>query len=78
MTSVRLRTCAAGGTLALTAGLLADQGSVLGADLPHTALLGAALGAVVGLVPDRSVAGRTGAFLSGFGAAWLGYALVRP
>jgi hypothetical protein len=75
MTTVRLRTCAVGGALALTAGLLADQGSVLGADLPHTALLGAALGAVVGLVPDRSVVGRTGAFLAGFGAAWLGYAL---
>jgi hypothetical protein len=75
MTSVRLRTCAAGGALALAAGLLADQGSVLGADLPHTALLGAALGAVVGLVPDRTVVGRTGGFLIGFGAAWLGYAL---
>ena len=75
MTSVRTRTCVAGGALALTAGLLADQGSVLGADLPHTALLGAALGAVVGLVPDRSVAGRTGAFLGGFAAAWIGYAL---
>jgi hypothetical protein len=75
MTSVRRRTLVAGGTLALAAGLLADQGSVLGADLPHTALLGAALGAVVGLVPDQSVAGRTGAFLTGFGSAWVGYAL---
>jgi hypothetical protein len=75
MTSVRLRTCAAGGALALTAGLLAGQGSVLGADLPHTALLGAALGAVLGLVPDRTVVGRTGGFLAGFAAAWVGYAL---
>lgn len=75
MTSVRIRTCLVGGALALTAGVLADQGSVLGADLPHTALLGAALGAVVGLVPDRSVAGRTGAFVFGALAAWLGYAL---
>lgn len=75
MTSVRTRTCLVGGALALTAGLLADQGSVLGADLPHTALLGASLGAVVGLVPDRSVAGRTGAFVFGALAAWLGFAL---
>jgi hypothetical protein len=75
MTSVRTRTCLVGGALALTAGLLADQGSVLGADLPHTALLGASLGAVVGLVPDRSVAGRTGAFVLGALAAWLGFAL---
>ena len=75
MNSVRRRTLVAGGTLALAAGLLADQGSVLGADLPHTALLGAALGAVVGLVPDRSVVGRTAAFLAGFGTAWVGYAL---
>jgi hypothetical protein len=75
MTSVRRRTLAAGGALALVAGLLADQGSVLGADLPHTALRGAALGAVVGLVPDRSVAGRTGSFLVGFAAAYLGYVL---
>lgn len=75
MTSVRTRTCVAGGALALAAGLLADQGSVLGADLPHTALLGAALGAVLGLVPDRTVLGRTGCFLVGFAAAWFGYAL---
>jgi hypothetical protein len=75
MTPVRLRTCLVGGALALTAGLLADQGSVLGADLPHHALLGAALGAVVGLVPDRTVVGRTGGFLAGFAAAWLGYVL---
>lgn len=75
MTTVRIRTCAAGGALAVGAGLLADQGSILGADLPHTALLGAALGAVLGLVPDRTVLGRIGGFLAGFAAAWIGYAL---
>jgi hypothetical protein len=75
MTSVRLRTFVAGGALALAAGLLADQGSVLGADLPHIALLGAALGAVIGLVPDRSLGGRIAGFLTGFVGAWLGYAL---
>lgn len=75
MTSMPMRTLVAGGALALTAGLLAAKGSVLGADLPHTALLGAALGAVLGLVPDRSVPGRVGGFLTGFVAAWVGYAL---
>lgn len=75
MTSERLRTLAAGGALALGAGLLVSQGDVLGPELQHVALLGAALGAVLGLVPDSSVVGRTGAFLVGFGAAWLGYAL---
>lgn len=75
MSSVRIRTCAVGGALAASAGLLAAKGSVLGADLPHQALLGAALGAVLGLVPTRSVLSRVLAFLVGFGAAWLGYAL---
>lgn len=75
MSPVRRRTLAVGGGLAVAAALLADKGSVLGADLPHTALLGAALGAVLALVPDGSVAGRTGAFLGGFLSAWLGYAL---
>lgn len=75
MTSVRTRTFAVGGALAISAGLLAAKGSVLGADLPHHALLGAALGAVLGLVPLGSLAGRTGGFLVGFGAAWVGYAL---
>ena len=75
MTSVRVRTCAVGGALAVSAGLLAAKGSVLGADLPHHALLGAALGAVLGLVSFGSVAGRVGGFVVGFGAAWIGYAL---
>ena len=75
MTSVRLRTCVVGGALAASAGLLAAKGSVLGADLPHHALLGAALGAVLALVSDRSVAGRVGGFVVGFGGAWIGYAL---
>lgn len=75
MSSPRPRILLVGGALALTAGLLADQGSLLGADLPHVALLGASLGAVVGLIPDRSVAGRLAGFVTGFVAAWVGYAL---
>lgn len=75
MTPMRVRTCLVGGGLALTAGLIAAQGSLLGADLPRTALLGTALGAVVGLVPDRSVVGRTAGLVLGLLVAWLGYAL---
>lgn len=75
MTSVRTRTLVTGSALAITAAALADHGAVFGADLPKVALLGAAAGAVLGLVPDRSPAARLGAFLAGFAAAWFGYAL---
>jgi len=44
-------------------------------DLQGVALLGAAIGGTLGLVPDRSPAQRVGAFGVGFAAAWLGYAL---
>jgi hypothetical protein len=75
MSSVRTRTLATGTALAVAAFLLADQGDVFGADLPKVALLGAAAGAVLGLVPDRLPAARLGGFLTGFLATWLGYAL---
>ncbi len=75
MSSVRTRTLLAGAALAVAAFLLADQGAVFGADLPQVALLGAAAGAVLGLVPDRTAAARLGGFLTGFLAAWMGYAL---
>jgi hypothetical protein len=75
MSSVRTRTLVTGAALAVAAFLLADQGDVFGADLPKVALLGAAAGAVLGLVPDRLPAARLGGFLTGFGAAWIGYAL---
>ena len=75
MSSVRLRTLVAGSALAITAAALADHGAIFGADLPKVALLGAAAGAVLGLVPDRSPAARLGGFLTGFGGAWIGYAL---
>lgn len=75
MSSVRTRTLIAGSALAVTAGALADHGAIFGADLPKVALMGAASGAVLGLVPDRSPAARAVAFLSGFAAAWVGYAL---
>ena len=75
MSSVRTRTLATGTALAVAAFLLADQGDVFGADLPTVALLGAAAGAVLGLVNDRVPAARLGGFLTGFLATWLGYAL---
>jgi hypothetical protein len=75
MSSVRTRTLVTGAALAVAAFLLADQGAIFGADLPKVALLGAAAGAVLGLVPDRMPAARLGAFLAGFASAWLGYAL---
>jgi hypothetical protein len=75
MSSVRIRTLVTGTALAVAAFLLADQGAIFGADLPKVALLGAAAGAVLGLVPDRSPAARLVGFLAGFAAAWLGYAL---
>ena len=75
MSSVRTRTLVTGLALAVTAFLLADQGAIFGADLPQVALLGAAVGAVLGLVHDRLAAARLGGFLTGFLAAWIGYAL---
>jgi hypothetical protein len=75
MSSVRIRTLVTGSALAVAAFVLADQGAVFGADLPKVALLGAAAGAVLGLVPDRSPAARLGGFAGGFAAAWFGYAL---
>jgi hypothetical protein len=75
MTSVRTRTLVTGSALAVTAAALTDHGAAFGSDLPKVALLGAAAGAVLGLVPDRSPAARLGAFLAGFAAAWFGYAL---
>jgi drug/metabolite transporter superfamily protein YnfA len=44
-------------------------------DLQHVALIGAALGGVLGLVPDRSPGERIGGFLVGFAAAWIGFAI---
>lgn len=46
-----------------------------GPDLQGVALLGAALGGALGLVPDRSPGQRAAAFGAGFVAAWIGYVL---
>jgi hypothetical protein len=49
--------------------------SWLGLEVEATILLGVAVGAVVGLVPDRSTAMRLVGFAAGFVIAWIGYVL---
>ena len=70
------RSLLAGVVLALAAMIVVIIGSVLNLDLESVALLGAAMGAVVALVPDRTPAARLGGFAIGFVVAWVGY-LVR-
>jgi hypothetical protein len=62
-----------GAALAVAAGLLVLLGEALGLDLQAVALLGAALGGVVALVPDRGLAARLAGFAVGFVLAWVGY-----
>ncbi|QGN57162.1 hypothetical protein GKE56_03880 [Nostocoides sp. HKS02] len=50
-------------------------GDWLGLDLEHIALLGAALGGVLGLVPHSLPIGKLGGFVVGFVVAWVGFAL---
>lgn len=65
----------AGSLVAIVAGLLVEYGGHLGLELTHVALMGSALGAVLGLVPQATPGGRALGFLGGFGAAWIGFAL---
>jgi hypothetical protein len=46
-----------------------------GSDLEHVALLGAGLGAVVGLVPSDPPLGKLGGFAIGFIAAWIAFGI---
>lgn len=61
--------------LAVFAALIIGLGELLGMDLQHVALLGGALGGVLGLVPHQPPLGKLGGFLLGFVAAWIGFAL---
>jgi hypothetical protein len=61
--------------LAVMAALVFGVGQLLGWDLDHVALLGAALGGVIGLVPDRLPWQRIAGFCAGFVIAWIGFAL---
>jgi hypothetical protein len=69
------RSLLAGLCLAAAAGLLVMVGAALDLDLESVALFGAALGAVVALVPDRTPLVRLGGFAVGFLAALIGYVL---
>jgi hypothetical protein len=63
----------AGLVLAVAAVLVVLASSLFDLGLESVALMGAALGAVVALVPDRTPAVRLGGFAAGFVAAWIGY-----
>lgn len=69
------RTILAGGLLAAASALVVVISTALDLGLESVALLGAALGAVVGLVPDRTPLVRLVGFAGGFIAAWIGYAV---
>jgi hypothetical protein len=69
------RTLLAGLLLAVAAVVVVWVSAVFGLELESVALLGAALGAVVALVPDRTPLARLGGFAAGFVAAWIGYLL---
>ncbi len=69
------RTAIGGAILAVVAFLLILFGDALDLDLEKVALTGAALGAVVALVPDRQPLFRGLGFAGGFLVAWGGYAL---
>jgi hypothetical protein len=69
------RTLLAGVVLAVAAMLVVRVGSWLDLDVESVALMGAALGAVLALVPDRTPLFRLLGFGAGFVAAWIGYLL---
>jgi hypothetical protein len=69
------RSLFAGLVLAVFAALVIGLGELLGLDLQHVALLGAALGGVLGLVPHPQPLGKLGGFAVGFVLAWIGFAL---
>ncbi|RNL79660.1 hypothetical protein EFL95_11875 [Nocardioides marmorisolisilvae] len=63
----------AGAVLALAAMGAVMAGSALGLELESVALLGAAMGAVVALVPDRTPTTQLAGFAAGFVIGWSGY-----
>ncbi|MEW1953716.1 hypothetical protein [Terrabacter sp. NPDC080008] len=70
-----VRSLVTGLCLAVFAAVIIGLSNLLGLDLEHVALLGAALGGVLGLVPHRPAWGKPAGFLAGFLLAWLGFAL---
>jgi hypothetical protein len=63
----------AGLVLALAAGLVMWLSAVFDLELESVVLLGAAVGAAVALVPDRTPLVRFLGFAGGFVAAWIGF-----
>jgi hypothetical protein len=68
-----LRTLLSGFVLALCTAVVLLIGG--GSELEHVALLGAALGGVIGLVPNDPPLGKLGGFALGFGVAWIAFGL---
>ena len=66
---------AIGVLLTILGALVIDHGGHFGIQLIHLGEMGLAVGAVLGLVPDRAPGWRAGSFAVGFVAAWLGFAL---
>lgn len=69
------RTLMVGCALAVAAAVVVLLGSVLHLQLESAALLGAAMGGVVALVPHGSPWWRLGGFALGFVLAWVGYVI---
>lgn len=69
------KTMWAGLVLALAAVVVVWASAAFGLELESAALLGAALGAVIALVPDRTPLVRLAGFAGGFVAALVGYFL---
>jgi hypothetical protein len=67
------KTLLAGLVLTVAAVLVVLLSATFDLELESVALLGAAMGAVVALVPDRTPAVRLAGFFGGFVAAWVGY-----
>ncbi len=70
---MRRQTLYAGAVLALVAMGAVMAGSALGLELESVALLGAAMGAVVAMVPDRTPTTQLAGFAAGFVIGWAGY-----
>ena len=68
-----LRSLLSGCVLALCAAAVLMIGG--GSDLEHVALLGAALGGVIGLVPHEPKLGKLGGFALGFIVAWIAFGI---
>lgn len=70
---MRRQTLFTGAVLALAAMGAVLAGGALGLELESVALLGAAMGAVIALVPDRAPTTQLAGFAAGFLIGWAGY-----